>query len=100
MKNEKKWVKWLIVLAVCSPFIFVIAKNSHAINSSLQKKKPSIEIKDEEIKNGIKVQTESKEADAYSSFVMIPFTEIEEIDVPIGDWAFEQEEIFYEKVEN
>lgn len=100
MKNEKKWVKWLIVLAVCSPFIFVIAKNSQAINSSLQKKTPSIEIKDEEIKNGIKVQTESKEADAYSSFVMIPFTEIEEIDVPIGDWAFEQEEIFYEKVED
>lgn len=61
--------------------------------------KVTVETKSEQIENDIKLQTETKESKTFTSYVAYPLTDIENIDLPIHNWVTDQEDRFYEEME-
>lgn len=61
--------------------------------------KVTVETNSEQIENGIKLQTETKESKSFTSYVAYPLTDQEGIDLPIHHWVTSQEDMFYEEME-
>lgn len=59
----------------------------------------SVEVKNETIESGIQIESEIKEADSFTSIIEYPITKIEAIDSLIETWITEQEDRFYEQIE-
>lgn len=97
MADKKKRFKWPMIIMACILFLLLIGKITQSIYS-IDKEYISVKVNSEKIEKGIKLMTETKESDSYTSFMSIPFSKIEEIDQPINYWAIEQEESFYEEV--
>ena len=70
--------------------VIIYGSNSQAVKTSKQEN-VSVKILNDKINKEIKLQTETKEADLFTSSKMLPFLTIEAIDVPIHKWANNQE---------
>ena len=86
---------WLIIISLFIILIAIIGIGAKTIKTSATNKDEiSVDVNSEEITDGIRLQTETTEANHYTSFVTYPFTDIEEIDTTIKSWIEEQEEEF------
>lgn len=94
-----KWPIWVVIFLMFFILTFTIGKSIQAIQNITYKEAISVKINSEQIETGIKLQTETKEADSFTSFVTYPYTRIEEIDLPIREWVLEQEKMFYDEME-
>lgn len=85
----------VLVLAFSAVFYFT------DVFENIIKKEPKItvETKSEQIENDIKLQTETKESNTFTSYVAYPLTDKKNIDLPIYNWVTDQEEKFYEEME-
>src|SRR5690625_1041253 len=99
-KRKNKWPSWVILILVLILATISIATLTNFIQENRhQEDAVSVKINSEQIESGVYLQTESKEADTFTSFVTYPYTKIAEIDVPIREWVLDQEEKFYEEME-
>lgn len=99
MIREISWPVWLLIIGLFITFFVIIGVGIHSIKSNASHEEQVIvEVNSEEIESGIMLQTETKEADDYTSFIAYPFFSIEEIDTKIKKWVDEQEKIFHEEV--
>lgn len=100
MTKEKKGVIWIVILfSLCLVTIFIVAKGTEAIKMLQKQEATSVKVSSEHIEKGIRLQTETKESDEFTSFVTIPLTENESIDVPIYQWIEEEEKSFFQTLE-
>lgn len=98
MINGKKWFNWALVFLVCLSLVIIYGSNSQAVKTPKQEN-VSVKILNDKINKEIKLQTETKEADLFTSSKMLPFLTIEAIDVPIHKWANNEETLFLEELE-
>ena len=98
MINGKKWFNWALVFLVCLSLVIIYGSNSQAVKTPKQEN-VSVKILNDKINKEIKLQTETKEADLFTSSKMLPFFTIEAIDVPIHKWANNEETLFLEELE-
>lgn len=98
MTYRKKWFIRPVILLVIILFVLIIGKITQE-SFAVDKKDISVKVNSEQIEKGIKLLTETKDSDSFTSFMAIPFSKIEELDQPINYWAIEQEEIFYDQLE-
>ncbi|MBO1004355.1 polysaccharide deacetylase family protein [Pseudogracilibacillus auburnensis] len=94
-----KWPGWVVIFLLFLGLTFMIGKTAQAIQNITHKEAISVKINSEQIDTGIKLQSETKEADSFTSFVTYPYTEIEAIDLPVRKWVLEQEKLFHEEIE-
>ena len=102
MKKEKKqikWYMWFVIFALMFTLTIIIGKIAVEIQKMNSEEAVSVQINSKQIDTGIKLQTESKEAKSFTSFVTYPYTNIEAIDIPIHDWVEKQENSFHEEIE-
>lgn len=59
----------------------------------------SVKVKSELLESGIQIDSENKEADLFTSTIEYPQTQIEEIDMLFVQWINEEEDKFYEQLE-
>ena len=97
MVREITWPVWLIIISLFIVLIGIIGIGAKTL-SATNKDEPTVQISSEEIEDGIRLQTETKEADSFTSFVTYPFTESEKIDTTIKSWIDQEEELFHEKL--
>lgn len=83
----------LIVLAAATYFFFFQTKTISREDVH------SVQVKSETIDSGIELESEYKAANLFTSQITYPFTKIEAIDVPIKQWVVEQENAFYNELE-
>lgn len=98
MLIARKRFIWAFVFLICISLALVYSSNSRAVNTS-NEEKVSVQILNDEINKGIKIQTETKESELMTTFKMIPFLNSKAIDEPIHKWASEQEKAFIEELE-
>lgn len=85
----------VIIVAFTSLFFFT------DIFDNVIKSEPKVttEVNSQQIENGITLETETKESKTYTSYIAYPLTGKENIDVITHDWIREQEDAFYEEME-
>src|SRR5690625_4869564 len=101
-RNKKlKWPSWVAIISLLIVITVGIAKFTTFIQESRNEEAGSISVKfnSAQIESGVYLQTESKEAETFTSFVTYPYTKIEDIDVPIYEWVQNQEQKFYNEME-
>lgn len=101
MIREITWPVWLLIISLFIILLTIIGIGAKTIKSSATSNKEesiTVEVNSEQIEAGIRLQTETKEADTFTSFVTFPFTEIEKIDKTIKNWIDEQEDNFLKLV--
>lgn len=90
---------WMIAISSFILLTIMIGTTTKVVQSLTHKDALSVEIKSEQIDTGFRLDQESKSSDTFTSFRTIPSTSIKEIDVPIYEWATQQEDLFYEEME-
>src|SRR5690625_1679133 len=101
-RNKKlKWPSWVAIILLLIVVTVGIAKFTTFIQESRHEEAAAVTVKvnSEQIESGVYLQTESKEAETFTSFVTYPYTKIEDIDVPIYEWVQNQEQKFYNEME-
>ncbi len=97
-----KHIKWYTWVGIGLVFFFLtisIGKLTVYIQDVVNTEAIAVEVKSTQIETGIRMETETKEAESFTSVKNIPYTEIKAIDVPIHQWAQEKEEAFFEEME-
>ncbi len=99
MLKEISRTTWMIAISSFILLTIMIGSTTKVVQSLTHKDALSVEINSEQIDTGFRLDQESKSSDTFTSFRTIPSTSIEEIDVPIYEWATKQEDLFYEEME-
>lgn len=89
---------WIVIIGSFLLLTLIIGTTTKVVQSLTYKEAIAVEVNSEQIDTGIRLNKESKSAKTFTSFRTIPSTSIEEIDVPIFEWAKGQEDAFYEEM--
>lgn len=95
MKSKSFYTILSAAIILFSALYFVLFQKQTISREDVQ----SVEVKSETIESGIELELETKEAQLFTSQIKYPFTKIEAIDVPIKQWIVEQENAFYDELE-
>ena len=98
MLKEKSRTTWIIAIGLFVVLTIIIGSMSKFVQNVTHEEAIAVEINSEQIETGIRIDKESKSADTFTSYTMIPSTSIEAIDLPIFDWVQEQEDKFYKEM--
>ncbi len=102
MKASMKYIKWYTWVGIGLVFFLLtitLGKMTIFVKDVAHTEALSVVVKSEQIDTGIRMETETKKSDSFTSVKQIPFLQMEEIDIPIRDWATDQEKQFYEEME-
>lgn len=104
MRKRRLKTPWKVTIFVLASFLilsFGIGKVIQAIDGfTHDKEEIAVQVNSKQIDTGIKLKTESKESESFTSFVSYPFTEKEKIDKPIYEWITTQETLFQTEIED
>src|SRR5690625_2230469 len=98
MVKEISRTTWLIIIGIFLCLTLVIGTTTKVVQSMTYKKEIAVEINSKQIDTGIRIDKESKSANTFTSYRTVPTTSIETIDVPIFQWAKEQEDAFFDEM--
>lgn len=99
MVKEISRTTWIIVIALFLVLTITIATITKTVQSMTHKEEIAVEINSEQIDTGIRLEKEVKSANTFTSYKTIPSTKIESIDKTMNKWAKEQEDAFYQEME-
>lgn len=94
-----KWYTWVGIGLVFFILTIALGKFTILVKEVAHTESLSVIVNSEQIDTGIRMETETKESDSFTSVKRVPFLQMKEIDVPIRKWATEQEKDFYQEME-
>jgi len=98
MLKEISRTTWIIAIGIFVVLTITIGTITKTVQSVTHKEEIAVEVNSEQLDTGIRLDKESKSSNTFTSYKTIPFTKIEAIDVPIKEWATEQEDAFYKEM--
>lgn len=90
---------WIITFGIFLVLTILIGTITKTVQMMTHKEEIAVEINSEQIDTGIRLEKEAKAAKTFTSYKTIPSTKIEAIDVPLFQWATEQENAFYKEMQ-
>lgn len=90
------WAGFIITFIVLALFF---GKSFTLLSDVAHSNAISVKVESEKVDHLIQLETETKKAGSLTSVKSIPFTQIEDVDVPLRKWANDQEEHFFDEME-